>query len=60
MTCPNYLRKAYRKAVNYTCQNCRNKIVGELPAFIEHKGVCQFCFGQIKNKGYYRSRGWVE
>ena len=25
MTCPDWLRKAYRKAVNYTCQNCRKK-----------------------------------
>lgn len=31
-TCPNWLRKAYRKAVKYTCQGCHEKEeeVGEL------------------------------
>ncbi len=31
-TCPNWLKKKYREAVNFTCQGCKKheKIVGKL------------------------------
>ena len=49
MTCPSWLKKAYRAAVNFTCEDCHKKETEENP--LEIHRIIRGCDGGTYRPG---------